>query len=195
MTQPALATLLHWRRQMLGAGLCVCAWPGVMAADRQGKLWPLPPPSEAIVLRWEYAGGTMAPGSSAEPVLWIQADGRYSAPPSVLGGARRVGQLTREALGTLLTEIVVAQRFASLHREKIEAQIRAQAQATGQIVLMADAGITRLEVHLPALHHTLELANAHAVCQQFPQIPELRRVGIILQRLLALVEATPIPPR
>ena len=135
----------------------------------------------------------MAPGSSAEPVLWIQADGRYSAPPSVLGGARRVGQLTREALGTLLTEIVVAQRFASLHREKIEAQIRAQAQATGQVVLVADAGVTRLEVQLPALHHTLELVNVHAVCRQFPQIPALRQVNAILQRLLTLVEPPPVP--
>lgn len=188
-----LAQRLRWRRQMLGAGLCLCAWPGVMAAERQGEGWTLPPPSEAIILRWERLSGTPLPGAPAEPVLWIHANGRYSAPPLTLGGPRRIGQLTPAALKALLTEVLVQQRFAALQREAIEAQIRAQAQATGQVVLVADAGVTRLEVQLPALHHTLELVNVHAVCRQFPQIPALRQVNAILQRLLTLVEPPPVP--
>lgn len=153
----------------------------------------LPPPSDAVIVRWDRLGSVVVPGAAVQPVLLLHADGRYSVPPRTLGGERVTGRLSSAELQALLTDIVVRQRFTSLNGDAIEAQIRTQTPASGLLLRLRDGGVTRLELRLPTVHHTVTLANAHAAYQQFPQIEALQRLHAIQQRLLVLVEP-PQPP-
>lgn len=153
----------------------------------------LPPPSDAVIVRWDRLGSVVVPGAAVQPVLLLHADGRYSVPPRTLGGERVTGRLSSAELQALLTDIVVRQRFTSLNGDAIEAQIRTQTPASGLFLRLRDGGVTRLELRLPTVHHTVTLANAHAAYQQFPQIEALQRLHAIQQRLLVLVEP-PQPP-
>jgi hypothetical protein len=169
------------RRQVLKWGLCGMCAPAMAQV-------PLPPPSDAIILRWDRLGAVAVAGATAQPVLLLHADGRYSVPSRTLGGARVTHRLSPAELQALLTDILVRHRFTDLKSDAIEAQIRAQAPAGVPLLRLRDGGVTRLEVLLPDWRHTVELANAHAAYQQFPQIDALQRLHAIQQRLLALVE-------
>lgn len=155
----------------------------------------LPPPSDTVIFRWDRLGSVAVPGAVEQPVLLLHADGRYSVPPRTLGGERVTGRLSSAELHALLTDILVRQRFTSLNSDAIEAQIRAQAQTRGLLLRLRDGGVTRLELRLPGVHHTVALANAHAAYQQFPQIEALQRLHAIQQRLLVLVEPSQPPAR
>lgn len=180
---------LSWRRrQVFGWGVC-WVWGSAAEAASTGAEVRLPPPSDAIILRWDRLSAVAVAGAVVEPVLLVHADGRYSVPPRTLGGARVTARLTPTELKALLTDVVMHQRFATLRSEELEAQLRTQMQASGGLLhWVRDGGVTRIEVKLPTLHHVVQLANAHAAYQQFPQVEALQRLHAIQQRLLVLVE-------
>lgn len=149
----------------------------------------LPPPSPAVVLRWDRLGGLRASHDGGdEPALLLHADGRYSAPPATLGGARRSGQLSRAELRALLEDIVHRLRFAEIDARDIQTRMQRIATDTGRLAITRDGGVTRIELTLPDLQHRVELPNLHASARSFPEIDALQRLLAIQQRLLELAQ-------
>lgn len=149
----------------------------------------LPPPSPAVILRWDRLGGLRARDDTGDdPALLLHADGRYSAPSATLGGPRRTGRLDPAELRELLVDLVHRQRFAEIDARDIQARIRRIAADTGRLAATMDGGVTRIELTLPDLQHRVELPNLHATARSFPEIDAVRRLLAIQQRLLALAQ-------
>lgn len=144
----------------------------------------LPIPSREVILRWDSLGGMRVADDRAGAALLIHADGSYSAPSATPEGARRTGVLSSAELRALLAEVLVRQQFATIDAADIEARIRQSAKATGRIFRVMDGGVTRIEIFLPDVRHTVEFGSLHAAHQTFTDIEPLQRLYAVQQLLL-----------
>lgn len=149
----------------------------------------LPAPSDEVVLRWDSLGGLRTAGDPGGAALLVHADGRFSARGAKLDGPRRTGRLTAEQLRSLLVRIVVNEKFASLDGADIAVRIRQAAAARGELWNVMDGGVTRIEVNLPKVRHTVELANLLDARDRFPDIEPLKHL-VAVRRLLVEVLQT-----
>jgi hypothetical protein len=148
----------------------------------------MPADTGAVIIRWSSLGGLRVAGTEQEPSLLVHADGRFSAPGRTPGGPRRTGQLSRQQLQELLTDVLLRQRFGSIEASDIQARIRAVAQVDGQgrVLLGMDGGVTHIEVDLPDVRHRVEWPGLHQAQSTYPEVEPLQRLFAVQRRLLAL---------
>ncbi|BDI07319.1 hypothetical protein [Sphaerotilus microaerophilus] len=148
----------------------------------------MPADTGAVIIRWSSLGGLRVAGTVQEPSLLVHADGRFSAPGRTPGGPRRTGQLSRQQLQELLTDVLLRQRFGSIEASDIQARIRAVAQVDGQgrVLLGMDGGVTHIEVDLPDVRHRVEWPGLHQAQSTYPEVEPLQRLFAVQRRLLAL---------
>lgn len=150
----------------------------------------LPVASKDVILRWDSLGGLRVAGDVQQPALLVHADGSFSAPGRDLGGDRRAGQLTKRALRELLEELVIHQRFATIHAADIDAHIRRILAARQEIRLARmDGSLTRIELRIPGVTHSVEWRDLHADRAAYPEVESLQRLYAIQQRLLRLANS------
>lgn len=165
-----------------GLGRVAAAGAGTPATIR------LPKPSADVILRWDSLGGLRAAADLGGAALLLHADGRYSAPAATPGGPRRTGRLSADALHDLLVQVLVQQQFGAIDASDIEARLKQAAQVEGRLLLVMDGGVTRIEVRLPEVQHTVKLGRLHAAYQAFPDIEPLQRLYAIQQLLLKVAD-------
>ncbi len=165
--------------------ITLLCWQTIWAAEQ--NLYPLPADPKQVVLLFDSLGG-MLPRADSSTLLTITADGTVTVNDSWKGGGAKQGHLNAEQLQNLLSFIIVEQQFPRLDSAEILLRMRALGRRDGRVFAIADAPTTLITLDLPEGKRRIEFYAVDVAAEQFPEIPELQNLRVILERLRGLAE-------